>query len=105
MGSRSHTLYIGFTSDIETRVKQHKNHTYAGFSADYRCERLLYFERYGEPYAAIGREKQLKRWRREKKWALIKAANPTLLDLSEPWGKPIAPYREPKEGDAGPSTA
>lgn len=56
MASRSLTLYIGFTSDIETRVKQHKNHTYQGFSADYRCERLVHLERFGEPVVAIGRK-------------------------------------------------
>jgi putative endonuclease len=36
---------------------------------------------------AIEREKQLKRWTRAKKIALIERGNPTWQDLSEDWGK------------------
>src|ERR1700761_4100201 len=91
MASRSLTLYIGVTSSIELRVRQHKTGTFEGFSKQYHCTRLVYYERYKEPLAAIAREKQLKRWSREKKLTLIKQSNPTFLDLSEEWGKPLPP--------------
>jgi putative endonuclease len=98
MASRSLTLYIGFTSRIEVRVAQHKDETFAGFSKTCRCHRLVYLERFQEAATAIAREKQLKRWSRSKKIALIKKSNPTWDDLSEDWGKPVEPFREPAIG-------
>jgi putative endonuclease len=95
MASRSHTLYIGFTSDVEVRVRQHKAGTYDGFSKTYHCNRLVYLERFAYADSGIAREKQLKRWSRAKKLALIEAQNPTWTDLSADWGKPIRLYREP----------
>jgi putative endonuclease len=89
IASRSLTLYIGFTSNIEKRVWQHKNGTFEGFSKQYNCNRLLYLERYQTALVGIAREKQLKRWSRTKKLALIRDSNPTLIDLSENWGKPL----------------
>jgi putative endonuclease len=56
-----------------------------GFSATYNCDRLVWFERFSEIDLAIEREKQLKRWRRAKKVALIEEKNPTWVDLSEAW--------------------
>lgn len=94
MASRSRTLYIGFTSEIELRVFQHKVGTYEGFSKTYLCNRLAYLERFAYADNGIAREKQLKRWSRAKKLALIESQNPTWLDLSENWGKPALPYRE-----------
>jgi putative endonuclease len=89
MASRSLTLYIGFTSDIQARVYQHKTGAFEGFSKQYNCARLVYFERGQDALAGIAREKQLKRWSRAKKLALIRETNPNLIDLSEDWGKPI----------------
>ena len=94
MASRSRTLYIGFTSEIEIRVLQHKAGTYDGFSKTYHCTRLVYLEHFAWADNAISREKQLKRWSRAKKLTLIEDTNPTWLDLSENWGKPIRPYSE-----------
>ena len=45
--------------------------------------RLVYFEGFGDVRNAISREKQIKRWRREKKLALIRGINPKFRDLSE----------------------
>jgi putative endonuclease len=90
MASRSRTLYIGITSKPEQRVADHKSHAFPGFSNKYRCERLLFIERHAHPGTAIAREKQLKRWLREKKIALIEQSNPSWIDLSERWGKPLA---------------
>jgi len=95
MASRSRTLYIGFTSTLEIRVHQHKEDVYDGFSKQYQCHRLVYFECHDDVQRAIGREKQLKRWSRIKKLALIERDNPAWHDLSENWGKPIEPWREP----------
>ena len=87
--SRSRTLYIGVTSNLETRIYQHKNKQHKGFSATYSCDSLVYVETYATPEAAINREKQLKGWRRAKKLALIEKTNSAWIDLSEEWGKPI----------------
>jgi len=89
MASRSLTLYIGVTGNLQRRVAQHKNRSFDGFTAQYNIDRLVYFEPYHYINNAINREKQLKRWRREKKLALIKSMNPTWIDLSADWGKPI----------------
>ena len=85
MTNRSRTLYTGFTRDIEHRTWEHKNHIREGFTADYKCDRLVWFERYVDPSDAIAREKQIKRWSRIKKVRLIVAMNPTWRDLSEDW--------------------
>jgi putative endonuclease len=85
VASRSRTLYVGVTSDLQKRVFEHKRKLHEGFSATYHCERLVWFESFSEVDEAIAREKQLKRWRREKKVALIEANNPTWVDLSEGW--------------------
>ena len=102
MGSHSGTLYIGVTSDLNTRVKQHKNGTFEGFSKKYGCTRLLYYEEYDDIRIAIGREKQLKGWRREKKLNLIRISNPNFKDLAELWGSQmIGPDESIKEYEAG----
>jgi len=85
VASRSHTLYVGMTGNLQKRVFEHKNGTYEGFSSRYNCNRLVWFEIFEDPSNAIGREKQLKGWRREKKIALIEKTNPTWQDLSQGW--------------------
>jgi len=88
VASRSLTFYIGMTGDLRKRVFEHKRKLRDGFSAAYNCNRLVWFERFAGPYAAIAREKQLKGWTRKKKIALIVRANPTWIDLSETWYAP-----------------
>ena len=85
MGSKTGTLYVRMTNEIERRVYEHKNHLIPGFTNKYNIERLLYYEAIGDPAAAISREKQIKKWRREKKVALIDSVNNTWEDLSEDW--------------------
>ena len=85
MASRSHTLYVGVTGDLRKRVFEHKWREYDGFTERYNCDRLVWFERYDDVVKAIGREKQVKGWRREKKIALIEAVNPAWTDLSRRW--------------------
>jgi putative endonuclease len=85
MASRSHTLYIGVTGDLCKRVFQHKWKEHDGFTARYNCDRLVWFEMYEDVVRAIGREKELKGWRRGRKIALIESINPTWQDLSRNW--------------------
>jgi putative endonuclease len=85
MASISGTLYIGMTSNLHKRAFEHKFYRIEGFTDDYDVERLLYWESYDDVHKAIGREKQLKGWRREKKIVLIKSMNPQWLDLSKDW--------------------
>ena len=86
MGSLTGTLYVGVTSELDVRVRQHKNGTFEGFSKKYGCTRLLYYEEHEYIGTAIAREKQLKGWRREKKLNLIRTLNPQFKDLAEKWG-------------------
>lgn len=84
-GSISGTLYIGVTGNLRRRIWQHKNHVFAGFSAQYGVDRLLYREKHGSISRAIAREKQLKGWLRKKKVALIEQDNPEWRDLARDW--------------------
>ena len=86
VSSRSGTLYIGVTNNIERRMRQHKSGEFDGFASKYHCNRLVYLEKYDDIRKAIGREKQLKGWRREKKIPLIEKLNPRWADLAESWG-------------------
>ncbi len=85
LASRNRVLYIGVTNDLRRRVYEHKGHEVPGFSARYRIDKLVYFEQTDDVGAAIAREKQLKRWRREKKVTLIEACNPEWEDLAAAW--------------------
>ncbi len=75
------TLYVGVTSDINRRVQEHKSGQIPGFTQKYNCTKLVYYEMFSDINQAIDREKQLKKWRREKKDNLIKTINPEMEDL------------------------
>ena len=79
------TLYIGVTNNLPGRVIQHwqnrgRPHTFAG---KYFCYNLLYYETYLFIQDAINREKEIKKWNREKKESLIKIKNPEWLFLNK----------------------
>ncbi len=80
---RNGTLYLGVTSDLVRRVREHKEGTYPGFSQRYGVDRLVWFEEHPRIADAIVREKQLKKWRRAWKLELIEASNPGWQDLYE----------------------
>jgi predicted GIY-YIG superfamily endonuclease len=61
---------------------QHKPDTFDGFTKKYKIERLMYFETYTEPKMAANRERQIKKYRREKKIALFFDINPEWKDLT-----------------------
>ena len=75
------TLYTGVTSDIVTRVYQHKNAEAPGFTNRYDCKNLVYYEQHGDMLSAITREKQIKAGSRKKKIVLIESMNPEWQDL------------------------
>ena len=75
------TLYIGVTSDLSRRVWEHKQGKGSVFTSKYNLTILLYAEEHSTVPDAIVREKQLKNWKREWKWDLIKSLNPELKDL------------------------
>ena len=77
-------LYIGVTSDLFTRIPEHKNKTFlTSFTARYSCTKLVYYETYGRIEDAIAREKQLKEWKKAWKIELISKMNPEWKDLFE----------------------
>ena len=84
------TLYIGVTSNLETRVSEHKSGSYDGFTQKYNCNKLVYYEVFSDINEAIEREKQLKKWSRRKKEWLIDTANKDRKDLFDQEISPFA---------------
>ncbi|TLU65046.1 GIY-YIG nuclease family protein [Thalassotalea litorea] len=74
-------LYIGVTSNLPSRIYQHREKLIAGFSLKYHLNKLVYFEIYDDMPNAIAREKQLKKWLRAWKNELINKENPDWQDL------------------------
>ena len=85
LSSDHNILYIGVTDNLERRMYEHKNDLIEGFTKKYHIHRLVYFEETDQIDIAIAREKQLKKWVRKKKLALIRTMNPRFEDLSEDW--------------------
>jgi putative endonuclease len=79
--------YIGVTNNLIRRIHEHRNEGINSFTKKYNVFDLVYFEKLNNIDLAIAREKQLKNWRKEWKWNLIKEQNPTLIDLSLEWLK------------------
>ncbi|MFZ2513232.1 MAG: GIY-YIG nuclease family protein [Candidatus Saccharimonadales bacterium] len=76
------TLYTGMTNDLERRVWEHQSKQIDGFTKKYNCSCLVYYEEAGHAVTAIAREKEIKRWTRQKKEKLIDTLNPDREDLS-----------------------
>lgn len=80
------TFYIGMTNNIKTRLSQHKENIEIGnktFASKYNIEFLVYYEKFTWVEDAILREKEIKKWRREKKLDLIKNFNPEFEFLNK----------------------
>jgi putative endonuclease len=83
MSSYRRTLYVGVTGNLVQRVKLHRAaRDPQSFTARYNIRRLVYYEQHATMADAIAREKQIKKWRRSKKIALIEYMNPNWRDLT-----------------------
>ena len=80
---RNGTLYIGVTSNLRTRILEHKSKIIPGFTRKYGVDKLGYFEEHTSIVFAIQREKKLKRLYRRQKIQLIESMNPRWKDLFE----------------------
>ena len=78
-------LYTGVTNNLERRLYEHKNNLTPGFTSQYRCHKLVWYETTPCIEAAITREKQIKGGSRAKKIALIEQMNPQWCDLAASW--------------------
>jgi len=82
MASKSGVLYLGVTGNLSHRASQHKEKILPGFTQRYNVTKLVWFEPHMSIRSAISREKEIKKWRRSKKVALIESLNPEWHDLS-----------------------
>ena len=81
----NNVMYIGVTNDLTRRIYEHKTKLVNGFTQKYNVDKLVYFEVTRDVYEAITREKEIKKWRREKKDNLVTTINPDWNDLSQEW--------------------
>jgi putative endonuclease len=82
LASKKHgTLYLGVTNDLVRRVYEHRTKAVEGFTKRYAVDKLVWFEIHDNVEAAITREKELKKWRRDWKIRLIEEQNPEWVDL------------------------
>ncbi len=79
--ARNGTLYTGVTSDLSRRAYEHREGLIAGFTRQYGCKLLVWYERHDVMPDAIAREKQIKAGSRSDKVRLIEAMNPDWRDL------------------------
>jgi predicted GIY-YIG superfamily endonuclease len=75
------TVYTGVTSNLPQRAWLHRTGAVPGFTKQYGCKRLVWYEMHATMPNAITREKQIKGGSRQKKLALIEASNPMWRDL------------------------
>ncbi|RXR27245.1 GIY-YIG nuclease family protein [Sphingobium fluviale] len=75
------TMYVGVTSDLPTRIYQHRGGTGSDFCAKYGLTRLVWAEQGEDIVSCIAQEKRIKRWRRQWKFDLIERGNPEWRDL------------------------
>jgi putative endonuclease len=75
------TLYVGVTSNLTQRIWQHREGVVAGFTKKYGVSRLVWYEQWDLMSDAIGREKQIKEWKRDWKINFIERENPEWMDL------------------------
>ena len=85
LASKSQTLYVGVTNNLQNRVYKHKTGQGSKFTSKYNITKLVYYEVFGDIRYAIEREKQLKGYRRSKKIELIERENSEWNDISLDW--------------------
>jgi putative endonuclease len=79
---RNGTLYTGVTSDLPKRAWEHREGVVEGFTREYGCKLLVWYEAYESLDAAKLRERQIKNWKRAWKLDLIERMNPRWSDLA-----------------------
>ena len=77
----NNVLYTGVTSNLEERIRQHRDKYFGGFTARYNLTKVVYFEELPNIQDAIYREKQIKRLPRRRKILLIERVNPFWEEL------------------------
>jgi putative endonuclease len=82
LASNSAVLYTGMTNGLARRIREHQEKQIPGFTKTYNVMKLVWFEAHGTAVSAIAREKQIKRWSRAKRIALVAEFNPRWRDLS-----------------------
>lgn len=80
---RNGAIYTGSTVDLTRRISEHREGAIPGFTRRYGVTRLVWFEPHASVAEAAHRERQIKRWRRAWKIALIEKENPLWRDLWE----------------------
>ena len=76
------TLYSGVTSNLISRVLEHKEKVYPkSFTSKYNISKLVCYEQFHSIEETIAREKQIKAGSRKKKNELIEGINPEWIDL------------------------
>lgn len=77
-------LYTGVTSNLKSRVREHKLKIYPNsFTAKYNCNQLVWFKGFDSIIDAIEEEKRIKGGSRKGKENLINSLNPQWFDLFE----------------------
>ena len=75
-------MYVGITNNLERRIYEHKEKIVKGFTEKYNVNKLVYYEQTSDIVEALNREKEIKKWRRNKKNQLVENTNPAWRDLS-----------------------
>ena len=85
MTNAHHTVfYTGVTSNLYARIVEHRDKVFPdSFTSRYNINKLVYYELFHSIEEAILREKQVKKYRREKKLQLIESVNSDWRDLFE----------------------
>jgi len=78
---RNGTLYIGVTSDLAKRAWEHRDGVVPGFTRQYNCKLLVWYEVHDDLQEARLREVQMKKWKRQWKLSEIERMNPNWDDL------------------------
>jgi putative endonuclease len=95
------TIYTGVTSNLYDRITAHKENLFKGFSADYECNKLVWYENHPTMPEAIRREAQIKAWKRNWKIELIEGFNRDWLDFHQLIE--YRPYEWAKRGSKSPA--
>jgi len=78
------TYYIGITSNLSKRIVEHESGKYLdSYTYTRRPIDLVFYAEFTEPEKAIDSEKQIKKWSRAKKEALINGDYDKLPNLAK----------------------